>query len=152
MMGDLDLQRLDWRQALRLYEQIKNLEPSDQKARSMLIDINHRLGQSRQALAEADDMLRYFASAGRLPKAVEVLEELVRSQPEEVGVRARLARIYHEMGRKAEAIAQLDSIGEIQLQAGNRAEAAKTIQSIISLGPDDAAGYRQLLAEILSGK
>ncbi len=152
LMGDLDLQRLDWRQALRLYEQIKNLEPSDQKARSMLIDINHRLGQSRQALAEADDMLRYFASAGRLPKAVEVLEELVRSQPEEVGVRARLARIYYEMGRKAEAIAQLDSIGEIQLQAGNRAEAAKTIQSIISLGPDDAAGYRQLLAEILSGK
>ncbi|MEK9163944.1 MAG: tetratricopeptide repeat protein, partial [Chloroflexota bacterium] len=77
MMGDLDLQRLDWRQALRLYEQIKNLEPSDPKARSMLIDINHRLGQSRQALAEADDMLKYFAVAGRLPKAVEVLEELV---------------------------------------------------------------------------
>ena len=152
MMGDLDLQRLDWRQALRLYEQIKNLEPSDPKARSMLIDINHRLGQSRQALAEADDMLKYFAVAGRLPKAVEVLEELVRSQPEEVGVRTRLARIYQEMGRKAEAIAQLDSVGEIQLQSGNRAEAAKTLQSIIALGPDDIAGYKQLLAEIQSGK
>jgi hypothetical protein len=39
----------------------------------------------------------------------------------------------------------------MQLEAGLREDAARTIQTIISLGPDDVEGYRRLYAQIRGG-
>ena len=72
-MGDIDQQKLDWRQALRVYDQIKTLAPGDEKARDLLINLNFRLGQARQALAELDDYLRFLFSQGRDREEMQVL-------------------------------------------------------------------------------
>jgi len=37
-MADIDVQSLDWREALRIYEQIKTMKPDDPRARASLID------------------------------------------------------------------------------------------------------------------
>lgn len=147
-MGDIDMQRLDWRQALRVYDQIKNLMPGDDKARLTLVDLNLRLGQSRQAVAELDDYLRYLIGEGRVDQAIGVLEETVRNRPNEVAFRVRLAKMYQDRGRRADAISQLDALGELQLEAGMNAEAAATIRAILALGPDDPSGYQQLLSQL----
>ncbi|MBI3361626.1 MAG: tetratricopeptide repeat protein, partial [Chloroflexi bacterium] len=147
-MGDIDMQRLDWRQAVRVYQQIKTLAPSDEKARGLLIDLNLRLGNKPQALVEVDDLLRYRVQEGQIDQAISFLDELVRQRPEEAGLRHRLARLHAERGRKPEAIAQLDALGEMQLRAGQTAEAAETIRAILALGPGDPGGYRQLLAQL----
>jgi hypothetical protein len=49
---------------------------------------------------------------------------------------------------KGEAIAELDALGELQLEAGLEEEARETIQRIISLGPEDIEAYRQLLEQL----
>ncbi|MBI5712658.1 MAG: hypothetical protein HZC38_04440, partial [Chloroflexi bacterium] len=71
--------------------------------------------------------------------------------PEDIGIHSRLARLYQETGRKADAIAQLDAVGELYLQAGNRAESIKTIQAIIAMSPDNVAEYQAVLAQLQSG-
>ncbi len=147
-LADLDMQRLDWRQALRVCEQIRNLAPGDVQARITLIDLNYRLGEARQAVTETDDAVKYFAGAGQLAAGIDVLAQLVQSHPSELALRSRLARAYQETGRKAEAITQLDAIGDLQMQAGRRADAVRTIQAIIALGPDNVSEYRQLLADM----
>jgi tetratricopeptide (TPR) repeat protein len=147
-MGDIDMQRLDLRQAVRVYQQIKTLAPSDDKARLMLVDLNFRLGQAAQALNEVDDYLRYCIQQGAIDGATSFLEELVRQRPEEVGLRTRLAHLYQERGRKSEAIAQLDALGELQIRAGQQAKAADTVRAILALRPDAADNYRRLLAEL----
>jgi hypothetical protein len=60
----------------------------------------------------------------------------------------RLARVYHEQGKREEAISELDVIGELQLGKGMTLAAQRTIQAIIRLGPDNVDGYRQLLAQL----
>lgn len=150
-MGDIDVQRLDWRQALRVYEQIKTLTPADHKTRKMLIDLNLRLGQARQALNEVDDLLRTLLSADNIADAISILEEVVESQPDEMGLRARLARLYQQVGRNADAISQLDALGEAQLQAGLTRDAVETVQRIIAIGPKNVDSYRQLLAQLQGG-
>lgn len=149
-MGDIDLQRLDWRQALRVYQQIKTLAPSDEKARAILIDLKFRLGQRYQALTEVDDLLRYRLQEGQVDQAITFLEESVRQRSDETGLRTRLARFYQERGRKVEAITQLDAVGEIQLKAGQSTEAAATVRAILALDPPPGAaeGYRQLLTQL----
>jgi hypothetical protein len=60
----------------------------------------------------------------------------------------RLARTYLSMRMKKEAIAELDTIGELQLESGMTQEAIRTIQAIIRLSPENVQGYRHLLAQL----
>lgn len=149
-MGDIDVQRLDWRQALRTYEQIKSLDPADEEARTTLIDLNFRLGQGRQAFVEIDDWIKQLIGAGNIGGAAAFLERLVNDRPDDIGLRSRLVRLYQQTGRKADAIVQLEAIGDMQIQAGRKADAAQTVQAILALGPTDPAAYQQLLAELQS--
>ena len=147
-MGDIDLQRLNWHEAQHVYEQIKTLAPDDGPARSTLIDLLFRLGNSKQALAETDNYLRQLLMARNLGAAISLLEETVEIHPQESGLVMRLARLYQDSGRRAEAITQYDRLGELQLQAGQTAQAAATLRTILALKPDDPDAYHQLLNEL----
>ncbi len=147
-MADIDLQSLDWRQALRIFEQIRTLEPNDEKARSNLIELNFRLGQEHNALAELDDFLRYLASTGQRHKAQDFLEKLVNESPERISIRRRLAEFYRQTGMRKQAIEALDAIGEALLESGDRVAAAKVIEEILSLEPANAVDYQNLLATL----
>ncbi len=147
-MGDIDLQRLNWRDAQRVYEQIRDLAPDDHGARATLIDLLYRLGNSRQAVAEVDAYLRYLLMAGNSGQATSLLEAILAAQPNEMPIIARLARLYQDTGRRDEAITLYDQLGELQLQAGQAPQAAETIRAILALGPADVGAYQQLLKEI----
>jgi tetratricopeptide (TPR) repeat protein len=150
-MGDIDMQRLDWRQAMVTYAQVKSTDPSNMMGRAMLVDLYFRNNQARQALGETDDFLKMVLSKGDAKTAIAFLEQILRDHADDIGIHSRLARLYQETGRKADAIAQLDTIGELQLQSGNRAEAIKTIQAIIAMSPDNVAEYQAVLAQLQSG-
>ena len=77
-----------------------------------------------------------------------MLEELARKHPGKQPLHARLAEAYRAAGRKADAIAQYDALGEIQLDAGQNQEAIQTIQTIIDLEPPDLEGYLELLRNL----
>jgi tetratricopeptide (TPR) repeat protein len=147
-MGDIDLQRLNWREAQHVYEQIRNLAPDDGPARATLIDLLFRLGQAKSALTEVDAYLRQMLAARHADQAIELLREFTESHPQESGLVARLARLYQDNGQRPEAIAQLDRLGEMQLQAGQTAQAVETVRAILALEPDDARQYEQLLQEL----
>jgi tetratricopeptide (TPR) repeat protein len=66
-----------------------------------------------------------------------------------MGLLNRLAAAYAQAGEREKAIEHLDRLGELQLDAGLRSEAANTIKIILSLQPSDAASYKQLLERIL---
>jgi Flp pilus assembly protein TadD len=96
-------------------------------------------------------LLGIYHSAGKTQKLLAVLRETVQTRPEEMGLRARLAAAYARQGMTKQAIAEYDALGEMQLEAGLREEAARTIQTIINLGPDDIEGYRRLFSQIKGG-
>lgn len=147
-MADIDLSRLDLRQALRTYEQIRSVEPNDERARRSLIDLNYRLNNPIEAVKELDGLLRIFAQQRRGDQIVGTLEELVTRMPNDMALRSRLAAVYRQIKRIQDAIAQLDALGELQLEAGLYQDACATIKQIVALGPNDVAQYRNLLAQL----
>ncbi len=151
-MADIDLSRLEWRGALRVYGQVRKLDPTDEKARRESVDLNLRLGQEEQAARELDGYLEYLVQNARGTEALALLEEMAREHPGKQALHARLAEAYRAAGRTADAIAQYDALGEIQLDAGAAREAARTIQIIISLNPPDAEGYKELLRNLEAGQ
>ena len=147
-LGDIDLQRLNWHEAQHVYEQIKALAPDDEPARATLIDLLFRLDSGKQALAETDSYLRQLLTARNTAGAIALLEELVETHAREAGLVARLGRLYQDTGQRTEAITQYDRLGELQLQAGQTAQAAETIRAILTLKPDAPGAYEQLLNEL----
>jgi tetratricopeptide (TPR) repeat protein len=147
-MGDIDMQRLNWRDALTVYEQIRKFAPDDERAVVTLIELYFKLNQEPKAIDEVDYLLKMLKTKGKDAKALAILEDLAKSRPSDMALRARLAQSYSEQGRTADAIEQLDALGELQLDAGLRTEAAATIRAILALRPADPSGYQKLLEQL----
>ncbi len=147
-MADIDMQRLDWKQAIRVFEQIRTLKPEDEATRRQLVELNLRLGQITQARMEMESYLTYLESTQNIPAAILFLEGLIQEHPQVTWMRKALADLYRRVGRLEEAIAQYDALGELELNAGNRAGAIEAVQAILALNPPNAEAYRAVLAQL----
>jgi tetratricopeptide (TPR) repeat protein len=149
-MADIDMQRLDLRQALRIFEQLRTLEPEDSTVRKSLIDLNLRLTQVPQAAAELEGFLAHLQSSGRRGEAIPFLEELVTDYPKQSLLRLALAEEYRQANRLPDAIAQLDPLSDLLLKAGDRDGAIQNIETIMAMNPPNKENYRTQLAKIKS--
>jgi tetratricopeptide (TPR) repeat protein len=147
-LGDIHVQRIDWRRALPVYEQIKSISPGDERARVALVDLYFKTNQAQRAIKEVDELLAGYKSSGKTDKIIPILDDQVRAHPTDMALRARLAQAYIEGRQIAEGIQQLDALGDLQINAGQKREAVATIRAIIALNPLNVADYRQLLAQI----
>jgi tetratricopeptide (TPR) repeat protein len=147
-MAEIHLRRAEWREAVQLYRQIVSVAPDDERARLSLIDLNYKLGHAKEADKETVAMLEYYHSQGKDERALALLQEAVRLQPQQMPLRARMARVFIDAGMNEDAIHELDALGELQLDAGLRKQAMATVRFIISLNPKNIEAYRQLLAQL----
>lgn len=147
-MTDVQMRRANWREAIDLYRQLVSAAPDDERARLNLIDLNFKLGRSQDADKETVTMIEYYRSQGEPERSLALLQEAVRLQPQQMALRARMARVYISAGLHEDAIRELDTLGELQLDAGLREQAMGTVRYIISLNPKNVEAYRQLLAQL----
>ena len=147
-MADIDMQRLDWKQAVRVYEQIRTLRPDDETTRRNLIDISLRLGQTSQAAAELESYVSYLQTSNNKEKVVPFIEGLLEERPDENMLIRALAQAYHQVGRVDDAVAKLDTIAESLLDDGKKEEALVIINQILLMNPPNAEQYRQLLMQL----
>jgi tetratricopeptide (TPR) repeat protein len=150
-MADIDMQHLDWKQALRIYEQVRTIRPDDMVVRKNLVELNMRLNQPAQVAAELENYIDYLETTNHRPNAIPFLEELLEENPKLIVVRHYLAGEYRQAGRITEAIAQLDAMGDALLDAGDKAGAIHVIESIIALGPPNVTDYQTVLVQLKSG-
>jgi tetratricopeptide (TPR) repeat protein len=147
-MADIDMQHLDWRQACRIYEQIRTIRPNDMTVRKYIIDLNIRLGQPNQASAEIDNFIANLDSSGLRPDAIPFLEDLLEEYPNQATLRHYLAEEYRQAGRIKDAIVQLDSLGEICLDEGDTQAAILAMESIIALNPPNIDQYLVVIKKL----
>lgn len=146
-LGELDTQRGDWKRALTTYEQLKKVDPQDEKVRMILVELYYKV-QPPRAIQEIDELMKAYRAAGKLRKLVPLIEEQVRSHPNDMALRARAAQICIESGLRPEGLAHLNHLGEMQLNAGLNKQAVATIRAIIALNPPNVQAYQKLLARI----
>ena len=148
LIGDMDIQRLEWKGAMPIYRELRRLDPQDEQIALTFVDLLYKLGQTDQALRELDRYLVQLAKSGRGERLVSVLEKIVERRPSEPGLVDRLSRLYVQQKRIPQAIAVLDKLGEAQLDAGQNEAAVVTVNKILSLKPPNVADYQKLLRQI----
>jgi tetratricopeptide (TPR) repeat protein len=147
-IADIDMQRLDLRQAVRVYEQIRTLMPEDENARFQLVSLNYRMSQDSAALSEADGYVALLENSGRRNKAIEFLQGIIADRPERLDIHKRLADVFVRSGNITEAIEQLDIIADALMVAGNRNGAMTMLNAIIAFNPPNVNEYRNALAKM----
>lgn len=147
-IADIDMQRFDWKHALTAYRELRQEDPSDERAAMVLIDLYYKVGHPAYALRELDQYLKQLVASGRGGKVVGILEDMVKRHPTQPGLVQRLVRLYLAQGKRQEAIDQLDALGEAQLDAGENEKAKATIAKIVELNPPNVASYQQLLKQL----
>jgi tetratricopeptide (TPR) repeat protein len=150
-VGDIDMQRVDWKRAVGIYEQIRKVDPNDERARLMLMELYHRLGRPALAIGELDELLKICRAAGKTQRIFAILEDQVSERGDDIPLRTRLAQAYLDSGDKDKALEHLDKLGDLQLNSGRHDDAKATIRAIIALNPPNVAAYQQLLAQIDEG-
>jgi len=147
-MADIDMQRLDWRQALRVFEQLRTLISNDEVTRTRLIELNVRLGQHNQAAVELENYVSYLSARAEENAALVYLEKLVEDNPEMAFAHNKLAEQYQKMGRQQDAIQQWDKVAELMVVKGNIERAKEAIRAILLLDPPNADQYRAALQQL----
>jgi tetratricopeptide (TPR) repeat protein len=147
-LADIDSQRLDWRSALRVYEQLRTLVPEDPGPHTHLVDLNLRLGQTANAMAELDGYLTLMDNSGQSAKCIDFLKSLLEDRPKQVEFLQRLADIYIRTSQNKPAVETLDALADALMLGGNKAGAIEAIKRIISLNPPNARDYQAALATI----
>jgi predicted negative regulator of RcsB-dependent stress response len=147
-IADIDLQRLDHRSALAVFEQICGLLPDDAYARSRLVELKYRLGQKDAANAGLESYLEMQKKHGRQEEALAFLKGLVEIMSDETSIHLQLARVYLEAGQREACVAQLDTVAGKMLESGNPRGAGTILKKIISLQPDNISAYEEALRNL----
>jgi tetratricopeptide (TPR) repeat protein len=150
-LADIDLQRVDLRQAIHQYERIRMIDPENMKARQSIVELNFRLGQRTLALGEADQFTALLERFGSRERAIEFMLALVREYPREIELGRRLARLYAHNGQLQQAVEHLDHLADTLVSSGRPIEAAAAIKEILALEPENAEEYRQALEKLQQG-
>jgi tetratricopeptide (TPR) repeat protein len=153
-LADIELQNLDWKQAIRYFEQIRSLDGFDPNPRAMLVDLYFRIGVPIAALNELDAYLRMLSTSEQPARAASFLEGLLVERPENVEIQKRLVNYYLAKNQLPYAIEKLDALAEKALGAEDIPGTLATLQHIISLQPPNVHDYQKLFMDlkVKSGK
>ena len=148
LMGEIFVQRAAWNDALHCYQQIHSADPDDAKASLRLVDIYFKLGQNPETVQELDHLIALYERTGESEQLVPIVSDMAAMQPQNAVLRSYLIDLLVRVGRQPQAIAELDALGEIQLNSGQTREAIRTIERIIALEPANREDYSALLAQL----
>jgi len=147
-LADIDRQRLDWRQAVRVLEQIRTLEPEDPEVRFELVDLNYRLGREQVALTEIDRFVSLLSNNGRDSVAISFLGQVLDMMPDKIDLHMKLAEIYTIGGRREQAVTHLDMLANKLVDEDKNEQAIEVVEAIIKLNPSNLSEYQKALIQL----
>jgi tetratricopeptide (TPR) repeat protein len=147
-MADLDLQSLNFKSAIRIYEQIRALTPQESAPRLAMVDLHIRLGQSDRAVAEIEDFLKVMDASRQPAKATQFLDDLLNDHPDNTLLQKTMIAYYTRHNASGKAVQKMDALAERLLNEGNKEGSMAAIQSIIALNPASAQEYQRLYAQL----
>lgn len=150
-LADIELQSLNWKEAILVYEQMRNLLPSDPAPRIALVDLYFRFELNAAAINEVDAFLKLLESENRKQDAEKFLDDLLVERPENIDLQKRVTSYYASRGQMDTAIMKLDALAEKLLVQKKTSASAAVVAQIIALNPPNRSEYERLYTELSGG-
>jgi pilus assembly protein FimV len=130
--------------AIAEYEKIIREDPKDVTVLNTIGDLYARVGQNEHAAMYFKKVADQYAQSGFTVKAIAVYKKLVKLQPNTSEVTLRLAELYTQQGLFNDARAQYMHVADGCLRSGDNNQAARVLQRILELDPENASTQARL--------
>lgn len=130
--------------AISEYEKIVKEDPKDLTVLNTLGDLCARVGQNEQAAGYFKRVGDQYANDGFTVKAIAVYRKLSRLTPGNLDDIQKLAELYSQQGLLNDARAQYMQVADQLLKNRDNTQAAKILQKILELDPENAATQSKL--------
>lgn len=124
--------------AIAEYEKIIKEDPKDVTVLNTIGDLYARVGQNEHAVMYFRKVADQYAQSGFTVKAIAVYKKLVKLQPNSSDNTFKLAELYTQQGLFNDARAQYMQIADGLLRSGDSNQAARVLQRILELDPENA--------------
>jgi tetratricopeptide (TPR) repeat protein len=114
----------------------------------LLADLQKKVGKMKDAVRSLQRGAEIYFMMGRLDRAFELYDRIVRIAPGDIEARQHLVNLHILAGRMKDAIDEQRTIAQICLQNNNMQEAIGALHQVIGLSPDDTRAYFTL-ADVL---
>jgi len=132
------VQQGKFQNAISEYEKVVKEDPKDLTVLNTIGDLYARLGKTEQALHYFRIVGDAYAAGGFTVKAIAMYKKLTKMVPSAVDAIMKLAELYTQQGLYNDARSQYMAMADHHLRAGNNEEAAKMLQKMLELDPENA--------------
>src|SRR5258706_770813 len=119
---------------IAVFKKILRSDSSSIDAINRLGELYTLQGQLTEARSYIHQAVEYYTQKGDSAKCVDLFERLLMMDPENVGVKQRLAEVYQQAGQKAEAAAMYYSVAENMADRAQPQDAERVLEKARQLG------------------
>lgn len=148
-LADIELQSLNCKEAIKVFEQMRSLSPMDLPPRIALVDLYYRLDMVPAALNEVDAYLKLLENENQPQAAEKFIDDILNEKPDNADLQKRMISYFTSKQKVNKAIEKLDALAEKLLVGNNVKGSIAVVEQIIALNPPNRVEYEKLHAELL---
>jgi len=136
-VGDRHAEKDLYQKAVAVYKQAIRLDPEDPELHRKVGEAYHRIDRLKDAAQALRRAQKRYKRRGDRDEQLEILEELIRLDPDDVGLRIQLAETCAKEDRTDEALRRFREAAEILEEEGRLDDYAQVAERIVYFDPED---------------
>jgi pilus assembly protein FimV len=138
--------------AIAIYKKINKLDPSKLEIYAKLADLYAKQGLAMEAKSQYQVLADYYLKHGDPANALAIYRKISELDPNSINVHVKLADLYSQNNRTAEALKEYDRIGRMLLKRGMLDEAVQVFKKALKIDPSNSELVESLVTALLEAK
>jgi pilus assembly protein FimV len=138
--------------AIAIYKKINKLDPSKLDVYARLADLYAKQGLAMEAKSQYQVLADYYLKHGDPSNAVTIYRKISELDPNSINVHVKLADLYVQVGKTAEALKEYDRVGRMLLKRAMLDEAVQVFRKALKIDPRNTELVDSLVTALLEAK
>jgi len=138
--------------AIAIFKKINKLDPSRLEIYGRLADLYAKQGLAMEAKSQYQVLADYYLKHGDPDKALATFQKIAELDPNSINVHVKLADLYSQNNRTAEALKEYDRVGRMLLKRGMTEEAVQVFRKALKIDPGNIELAESLANTLIEAK
>lgn len=138
--------------AIAIYKKINKLDPSKLDIYAKLADLYAKQGLAMEAKSQYQVLADYYLKHGDPGNALVIYRKISELDPNSINVHVKLADLYGQVNKTAEALKEYDRVGRMLLKRGMLDEAVQVFRKALKIDPKNTELVESLVTALLEAK
>ncbi len=138
--------------AIAIFKKINKLDPSKLDIYAKLADLYAKQGLAMEAKSQYQVLADYYLKHGDPSNALLIYRKISELDPNSINVHVKLADLYSQVNKTADALKEYDRVGRMLLKRGMLDEAVQVFRKALKIDPRNTELVDSLVTALLEAK